>query len=175
MKRLVLLSAVGLLLTGCSATGGTVTDRAAGSPGHSGDATPAAASSSSSAAHPSFGETYTYDDGLAVTVSAPKPFTPSDSAVATKQWPAYVSFTVTLSNGTTKNYDPSLFTATLQSGDTEGEQVFDTAQGVDGSPSTQLLPGREARFALAYGVQKPSDLVLQVTPGFSYQPVLFTS
>ena len=174
MKRLVLVSAAaGLLLTGCSGTGGTVT--ATGGGQGSGSASPSPADASSSAANPTFGQTYSYDDGLKVTVSRPKKVTPSDSAVATRQWPAYVSFTVTLTNGTKQNYDPTLFTTSLQSGTTEGGQVFDSAQGIEGAPTTPLLPGRQLRFSLGYGVQDPSDLVLQVTPGFDRQPVIFTS
>ena len=158
MRRLVVALAAGLLLSGCSGTGGSITDEAAGSgqagaAGPSGSASPSAARTR--APNPSFGQAYTYDDGLKVEVSRPQTFSPSDSAVATKQWPAYVSFTVTLTNGTGKNYDPTLFSTSLQSGSAEGEQVFDSAQGIDGSPTTPLLPGRQARFTLAYGVPDP--------------------
>ena len=177
MKRFVVVLAAGLLLTGCSATGGSITDQASGG-GQAGAGGPSGSSSAATGTkspNPTFGQTYTYDDGLKVEVSPPQKFTPSDSAVGTKQWPAYVSFTLTLTNGTGKNYDPTLFTTSLQSGSAEGGQVFDSAQGINGSPTTPLLPGRQVQFTVAYGVPDPTDLVLQVTPGLDYQPVIFTS
>ena len=125
---------------------------------------------------PTFGETFTYQDGLAVTVSAPQPFQPSDSAaVGEPAPPSYVVFDITVKNGTQANYDPASFMASLQSGTVEGEQVFDSASGLGGTPSTTLLPGRESAFRMAFGVTDPNDLVMEVTPGFEYESAIFTS
>ena len=122
-----------------------------------------------------FGDTLEYDDGLTVTVSAPQPFTPSDSAHVDGPAPAaFVAFDVTVGNGTATDYDPIGLFVTLQSGSTEEAQVFDTEQGLEGAPYTTLLPGREVSFRIGFGASVPDDLVLQLSPGFEYEPVLFT-
>jgi hypothetical protein len=127
-------------------------------------------------ANPTFGETYTYENGLAVTVSPPQPYAPSDSAaVGDPAPPNFVAFDITVTNGTQANYDPAMFTATMQSGSTEGQQVFDSANGIGGTPTTTLLPGRESQFRMAFGATDPNDLVLEVAPGFEYESAIFTS
>ncbi len=120
------------------------------------------------------GPGYTYTDGLSVQVSKASPFTPSDTATD-NQFKQFVSMTLTLTNGTKANFDPSLFFTNMQSGSAEGDSVYDSAQGVTGPPDTKLLPGRTVKFKIAYGVQDPKDLVLEVTPGLDYESVLFTS
>lgn len=126
--------------------------------------------------NPTFGETFTWDDGLAVTVAAPVAFTPSEYA-ATEDAAAYLAFQITVVNGSDVNVDLTLFTTTLQSGNTEGSMVFDSEQGFEGSPSTPLLPGREAVFKIGYGVSDPNDLVLEVSPDFDFErePVIYAS
>lgn len=85
------------------------------------------------------------------------------------------AFTVTITNGTTKPYDPTLFNATIQSGAAEGDQVYDSANGYNGAPHTTLLAGRKSIFKLGFGLTSPTDLVLQVRPGFEYSKAIFTS
>jgi len=127
-------------------------------------------------ANPTFGESYTYENGLTVTVSPPQPYAPSDSAaVGEPAPPNSVVFDITVTNGTQTNYDPAAFMATMQSGSTEGQQVFDSANGIGGTPTTTLLPGRESQFRVAFGATDPNDLVLEVAPGFDYESAIFTS
>lgn len=109
-----------------------------------------------------------------MTVGPPEPFTPSDSA-AHDDSPAYAAFQVTIVNGSDANYDPVAFGATVQSTNVEGSQVFDSAQGYEGPPMTPVLPGRESTFRIAFGVADPADIVMQVSPGFEYEPVIYTT
>ena len=125
-------------------------------------------------ANPTFGKTFTYQNGLQLTVGPPKAFTPSPNRLG-PHFPAYVRFRVTIVNGTTKNYDASIFNATVQSTNIEGEFVADSAQGLTGSPSTVLLPGREAVFDIAYGVNDPKDIVMEVRAGFEYESVVYVT
>ena len=123
-----------------------------------------------------FGDTLSYDNGLEVTVSAPQPYTPSESAYVDGPAPAaFVAFDVTVVNGTGEDYDPIELFLTLQSGSTEEAQVFDTANGLDGTPYQTLLPGRSVAFTVGFGASDPADLVMEVTPGFDYEPVVYTS
>lgn len=126
------------------------------------------------AANPVFGETYTWENGLSVTVSQPEPFEPSEYA-AVGDGDNHISFDVTIVNGTGENYDPAIFNTTMQSGNTEASQIFDSESGLGGSPSTTLLADREAIFTVGYTVADPDDLVLDLSPGFEYENVVFTN
>lgn len=86
-----------------------------------------------------------------------------------------IKFTVTIVNHSPDNYDPSLFHADAQSGNAEAEQIFDSAGGLSGSPSTVLLPEREVTFPVGFSVTDPADLVMQIRPGFDYKDAIFVS
>jgi hypothetical protein len=118
-----------------------------------------------------FGDTMTYTDGLSITVSKGAKFTPSDTSMGTGKF--FVKYTVVIVNGTDAVFDPSMFHATAQSSNVEGDQVFDSARGMDGGPSTKLLKGREAKFVIGFGVEDPKDIVLEVTPSFEHNSALF--
>lgn len=112
-----------------------------------------------------FGDTAAYPDGLSVTVSDPKDYTPSSTSFGSEGYPNSVQFTVKIVNKTGNSFDPSLLYASIQSGNTEGEQIFDSAKGLEGAPSTTVLDGRESTFPIAFGVQDPADLVLEINTG----------
>ena len=82
---------------------------------------------------------------------------------------------MTIVNGTSKNFDQVLFSTSMQSGNVEAKQIFDSAGGLGLPPSTPVLPGRESVFKIGYSVQNPNDLVLQVRPSFDYEAVIYTS
>ena len=84
-------------------------------------------------------------------VSAAKSFTPSKYAVGGEDFKNAVEMTVTLKNGTSENYDPGQFFATMQNGDEESDSIYDA--NVGSSPSTSLLPGRSVKFNIALGGQ----------------------
>lgn len=126
------------------------------------------------AAPKKFGSRFTYEDGLVVQVAKPAPFKPSEYAAA-EPAASYLSFKVTIINGTGKRYDPALFTVSVQSNDTEANEVYDSENGFKGSPDTAVLPGRESSFKVGFGVPNPKDLVVEVSPGFEYDSVFFTS
>jgi predicted small secreted protein len=174
----VALIALALTVTGCATESGTGTTEqpAAGSNAEATDdgTSDEAADEPTQSENPKFGDTYTWEDGLQVTISKPKPFEPSEFAAAEKA-AAYVAFNVTIVNGTDANYDPTLFSTTMQSGNEEAAEVFDTENGFEGSPLTAVLPGRESKFKIGYGVSKPDDLVMDVSPGFEYESVIFTN
>lgn len=113
---------------------------------------------------PRFGEAVTWDDGLSVRVEPPVEFTPSEYVDFTG---TAMRFTVIIVNHTGTNFDPSGFSATLQSGNREAEQIYDSGAGI-GRPDTKLLDGREVEFDIAFGVSDPSDLVLEVSPDWDF-------
>jgi hypothetical protein len=122
-----------------------------------------------------FGGSFTWTDGVSVTVAAPAPYEPSKYAAGTDKFTNFVSFQITINNGTAGNFDPSQFYATVSSASTEGDQVYDSANNINGAPDTAVLPGRQVVFQLAFGVQDPADLVMEVRPGFEYKDAIFTT
>lgn len=118
------------------------------------------------------GDSFTYSDGLQITVSKP-------SAMTSSEW-AYpestqgLAFTITVVNGTGAKYDPSMGTMTVQSGNTEAEEIFDTENGYEGSPMTTVLPGREATYKSAFVGTDTKNLVLEFSPDFDRGSLIFT-
>ncbi|MET0865571.1 MAG: hypothetical protein ABWZ98_14670 [Nakamurella sp.] len=121
-----------------------------------------------------FGQVYTWTDGLEVTVAPGVAFTPSEYASA-EPAAAFLSFTITITNKTGAPYDPTLFNVTAQSAGKEADSVYDSDNGLGGSPTTTVLDGRDATFAVGFGVADPADVVMEVSPGFDYDSVLFAT
>jgi len=121
-----------------------------------------------------FEDTWQYDDGLAVTVSAPEPYEPSTSAGGADQ-AADLVFTITLENGTDANFDASLAIPTVSSAGTESSLIVDS-QGVTSlSPSTVVPAGQSASWQVAFSVSDPEQIVMSVWPSFDYDPAVFTN
>jgi hypothetical protein len=120
-----------------------------------------------------FGQTVTYEDGLAVTVSAPAAFTPSQYAAGATQ-KSNIVFTITIKNGTGKNYDPTMYT-TVSSAGTEADAIFDTEANIGGAPTTTVPDGGTVTYRAAFSVADPAHLVMDVEPGFSYSKATFTN
>lgn len=108
-----------------------------------------------------FGKSYTWDDGVTLTVGKAKKFKPSDYAEV-KGAKAYRRYKITVVNKSSKSLDLALTYTTVQSGNKEAGQVFDTANGLEGSPSTKLLKGRESEWDVAFGLANPDDVVMEV-------------
>jgi hypothetical protein len=179
-KRAAIGLAAVFALSGCAGTPGAVTDEEVAGTNRPTATSPAKSTPTTEApppvVNPKFGETFTYEDGLVLTVSAPQPYTPSEySYVGEPAPPAFVAFDITIVNTTQANYDPAMFFATMQSANVEQQQIFDSANGIEGSPTTPILPGRETVFRLAFGAANPADLVMQVSPSFEHEPVIYTS
>lgn len=121
-----------------------------------------------------FGDTYTWTDGVSITVSTPEEFTPSEYAAAAEA-SSYLKFTITLVNDSEDPVSAALVYPSMQSGNTEAEAIFDSANGLGGPPSTDVLPGRETQWVVGFGVADPTDLVLEIAPGFQYDSVYFTN
>ena len=120
-----------------------------------------------------FGQTVTYKDGLAITVSAPAPYTPSDAAAGATQ-ASNIVFTITVKNGTTKNYDPAIYT-TVSSAGTEADSIIDIGDSTLNVPTTTILAGQSVTYKDAYSVADATKLVMDIEPGFGYDKTTFTS
>jgi hypothetical protein len=108
-----------------------------------------------------FGKSYTWDDGVTLSVGKPQKFKPSEYA-AVKKAKGHLRFTVTVVNKSEKPVDLGLTFITAQSSNKEAEQVFDSDKGLESSPDTKLLKGRESEFDVGFGVADPKDVVMEV-------------
>jgi hypothetical protein len=121
-----------------------------------------------------FGQVVTYDDGMEISVSEPTPFTPSGSAVGADQ-AVNLSFTVTITNGTSADYDPFSF-STVTSGGVDASLIIDPDDGAEGLPPVDTIPaGQTVTYVEAYSVADANDIVYDVAPGFEYQTARFTN
>jgi hypothetical protein len=114
-------------------------------------------------------ETSVYDDDVQVTVSAPKPYSPTEFAVGHTEGNQAYQVTVTIENGGKEKYDTSLVTVDARAGKdgVTAEQIFDgdTGGGFEG----MILPGKKATVTVAFDA--PADaknLTVEVSPGFEY-------
>lgn len=188
MTRFPLLTAAAVATMALTACGGVQATSSNSAPAGSNQGTAASAPSDAGTAsqldatEPSdgatedavaaFGKAYSWEDGLAVTVSTPRAYKPSEYAAGTDKFTKFVSFEVRVVNKTGKAWDPTLFQTSVQSNNQEADEVFDS-ENLGEMPQTKLLNGREAKFTVAYGVANPQDLVMEVTPDYEHEPVLF--
>ncbi|MFJ7960631.1 DUF4190 domain-containing protein [Streptomyces sp. NPDC096319] len=141
------------------------TGASAGASGGAGDAGAGAAKDLAD------GDTSVYDDDLKVTVSDPKPYSPSEFAVGhTKGNKAY-QVTVVIENGGKEKFDATLVTLTGRAGKNgvTAEQIFDekVGTGFEGS----ILAGKKATVTVAFDAPKDAkNLTVEVNPGFDYNP-----
>lgn len=165
-----ILASVLILVGGC--TGGEV---ASDPPQGSNASTEDVPAEEEPVEDPKFGNAFTYDDDLSVQISEPETFKPSQFAALVEKWPDYVKFDVTIVNGTKKKFDTSMIYFTVQSKDKEAEEVFDADKGFNGAPTTTLLPGRQAKYKVGFGVLDANDLVMDFTTGdFEHEDLTFT-
>jgi hypothetical protein len=121
-----------------------------------------------------FGKTFEWENHLSVTVSAPKPFTPSDTAFGGEAFKSAVQFTIVLVNKSGKPFDASMVYTSVQSNDVEADEIYDSAKGFNGAPETKVLNNRQAKFRVAFGVANPKDIVFELTPGGENVSTLWT-
>jgi hypothetical protein len=125
-----------------------------------------------------FGQTITWPDGVAVSVSKPETYKPSSSASIGPGAARFVSMKVTVTNGSNKDLAATGADLSATANGAPAEQVFDSAKGLNGSPSSTILPGKSVTFTVAFGLpsKDPGDLQVELRPGFGigYQPAIFT-
>lgn len=183
---LITTSAAVAALTGCATTTATPAASIPAGSNHPTTSTSVVADTQPSTSSPmatstpgngtaAFGRAYTWDDGLSVTIAAPQPYTPSQSAAGVVAGQTAVALQITVVNGTSAPFDPVLFTVSAQSGNTEASKIYDSAKNIGGGPSTKVLAGRETTYKVAFSVADPKDLIVEFSPDFTHRSVLFAS
>lgn len=106
-----------------------------------------------------FGDTVTLKDNEGtITISAPQPYTPSDTGIVSGDWDEFVVFDVTETNDGT---EPAMSGWVIQAttGEAEAERIFDSAQGVS-SPTVDVMPGKSISYKMAFGRTAGAEFVL---------------
>lgn len=127
-----------------------------------------------------FGDTMTWNDGVALTVSAPEPYTPSPFAVGATL-ANNVVFTMTITNDSTEDLQPVPL-PTLSSGGQDASQIFDIGEDLEGNgddvgipPTAIVPPGGSVSWRVAWSVADPASLTMQAAPSFTYADATFTN
>jgi hypothetical protein len=136
-----------------------------------------AATSSRSSGVAKFGDTWTYKDGIKLSIVSVKRSTLSPTGCCGKKGSPMAIFQFKLNNGTSKIFDATLFTVNVTYGASgkTAEQVFDSGRHVGDGFAQKLLPGRVAVADYAFSIPTSgmSDVVVQVDPDFNHDSAFF--
>ena len=147
------------------------------SPGSAAPEAPApAADAAAETKTATWGERYTWADGLAIEVSEPKPCKPSEYSVPENIERAVV-VTIRVTNGAKETFDSSLLSVggSAQHAGKPAESVFDTDGPCSGGvESADILPGKSFEYQQAFAVGKaPGELQLAFQPNFGATKAIF--
>ena len=116
------------------------------------------------------GQTFSYASGLALTVSAPEPFTESNPYIVSRDEAAY-EVTVTIKNGTKDPVGAALITTNVTVNSTPAEQIFDG----NSLPTQDIAVGQQLQEPIRFKVKKTTRGPLQVAVTDTFnEPVFFT-
>jgi hypothetical protein len=121
-----------------------------------------------------FGETFTWDDNVSISVSAPAPYTPGEYAAGLVDGHSAVLFEFVLTNNSDENFEPLVWNSAT-SGGVEAPGVFDSAAGISFPPTTVLLPGQTIKWNQAYSVLDPANITMQVAAGILHDDAIYTN
>lgn len=110
-----------------------------------------------------FGDKYTYENGVSLSITKPAEYTPSEYAIGISNSHEPVVFEVTIENNSGEDYDPSMSYFTASSGGEESEQIFDSENGLDGGPTTTVKNGKSIKFKIGFSVADPSDITMDAS------------
>lgn len=125
-----------------------------------------------------FGEVFTYENEVSISVSAPTEFTPTEYAAGVTPGQVALLFTIVITNGTDAAIDPYAYES-LASGGAQASAIFDfgneTYGNIGETPQTSVLPGQTVQWLVGYSVADPASLTFEIAPGFEYQNVIYTN
>ncbi|MEV7447610.1 hypothetical protein [Streptomyces nigra] len=180
----VAVAAAGCLLSACSGVSGTETDSTPkGATVSASQDDQSAEEAAPDSVDDSEGDTFTVDldktatwnNGVAAHLGSFGRGTSGEYASPSGK--AYLSFSVTVRNGSKSALDLSMISLSCPEG---AEQVYDTDAGFDGAPDTHLLPGKSGTWKAACVFPKTAkDAQIEITPADTsdsgwYRTAIFT-
>ncbi|KJK53253.1 hypothetical protein UK23_00875 [Lentzea aerocolonigenes] len=124
---------------------------------------------------PTWGERYTWENGLSIEVAAPVACTPGQYAAPANIARA-VKFKVTITNGTSTAFETALLTIgnDAQFNGQQAERVFDSNGCGSTFDTATVLPGKTYTYDVAYSVGKqPGEMQLVFEPSFKSDKAAF--
>lgn len=115
-----------------------------------------------------------WDNGVVVTASMPKRFTPSAQADPANGVGTPMRLTVVVVNKSGEPYPVDTFSATLYSGGQEAVEILDPVNKLEGPPTGTLANGAQVKVPLGFYVADPNDILLKVAPGLDCDWAYFT-
>lgn len=173
LPALALSLALAFTMSACSDNG---TVEKGGAESSAAETSAAAESTAEASNELQFGDKYTYENGVSLAISKPEAFKPSETGLMLLSDPDgkdFVSFDVTIVNGSDEAYDPNLTNFTASSDGEEAEQIFDTDNKLNGSPSTTVKPGKSVKFKIGFAVADKGDITMDASPGMEYSSKTF--
>ncbi|MEU6916886.1 hypothetical protein [Streptomyces olindensis] len=119
-------------------------------------------------------ESYKYENGVQLSLTDITRAVSSDTASPSNT--PYARFNLKVVNETSQILDLGGLTVQCQYGEQgqEGDEIFDSARGLEGAPSTHLRPGRT--ITALFGCQLPRDesyLQVEVAPDYDMETAIF--
>ncbi|PGH46932.1 hypothetical protein [Streptomyces sp. Ru87] len=171
----------GLLLTGCGTVGDAITTKQ-----REPDPTVAAPTEDPATEEPAYDDSPAEDPSVGLTaeveyidgtkISLDKFARGTSSEWASPASTPYVKFTIKIVNDSEATMDLGSMYVACQYGDAgkEGEQVFDTERGLEGTPTTHLRPGRSISTVNACELPKDESYVqIEVSAGWDLETAIF--
>lgn len=125
---------------------------------------------------PTWGERYTWENGLSVDIAAPVACTPGQYSAPPNITRA-VKFKVTITNGTSAAFETALLSLgnDAQFNGQKAERIFDSNGGCDSTLDTAtVLPGKTYTYDVAYSVgAQPGEMQLVFEPSFNSDKAAF--
>ena len=129
-----------------------------------------------------FGETWTYEDGVQITVTPVGPSLATEYAAGGEATGGEIFiFDVVVLNGSDAIFDPTMFMESMQYGAAgmQAERVFDSgnpAVGDSGSFEGKILPQKQqtARMAYAIPAAELGDVTMIVSPSYDHIDAIYT-
>jgi hypothetical protein len=176
----IALSAIALLvcILWATAFASAVSETSTSSGTVSGATAPTAAASAPAASHTvGFGQTYTYKDGLAVTIAHPEAYTPSTySSPSRSEIERAVVVSITVQNGSNAPFDLSTAWSGPDASFAGGaaQKIYDSNQ-LPSFESPTVLPGKSYTYKRAFAVgSAPGELQVEWKREIFSDPVIFT-
>ncbi len=121
-----------------------------------------------------FGESFSWDDGVTVTISKPRTYKPTEDVMfQDKVSQTFIVMDVVLKNGSKEALPSDQFFLRAKTGSREAMQVMDRGAGVT-QPKDIVQPGKEATWKIAFGVDSGQPFVLDAHYQFNRQGITFT-
>lgn len=118
-----------------------------------------------------FGDTITFDDGSAISASAPQPFVQSDAGYGAVDGYVNYSFDITFTNTSDEPIEPLVYTTASAAG-VEADMIWD--DGINRAPATAILPGQSATWTDAFSFKTGEEITLDIAVDF-YDTAIFTN